>query len=46
MGTATSAGEAVGGWEPDGTFEPQVSADEAGSRMDAWRSVTDSVAAL
>ena len=44
LGMTGSPAEAVGGWEPDGTFEPQMSADEAASTLEAWRSVADAVA--
>ena len=40
-GAAATASEAVGTWTPAATYEPAVSADEAESRLTAWRAAAE-----
>jgi glycerol kinase len=42
-GAAADPCEAIGTWTPAAVYEPSVSADEAGTRLDAWRAAADAV---
>lgn len=46
IGDSASPHEAVGGWAPTATFEPRMSADEAGERLAAWNASASALADL
>jgi glycerol kinase len=46
LGAAATPSEAIGAWEPAAVYEPQVSRDEADSRLDDWRRAADATVAL
>ena len=45
-GAVADPREAIGTWAPAAVYEPAVSADEAATRLDAWRAAADAVIEL
>jgi len=41
IGAASDAAAAIGSWHPAAVFEPRISADEAGARLQRWRRVAE-----
>ena len=45
-GAAASAAEAIGAWSPAAVYEPAIGADEAESRLQAWRAAAQATCDL
>jgi len=45
-GGADTPAAAVGEWQPVGTFEPKMGADDAAERLERWRAAAAALAGL
>ena len=46
LGTAATAADAIGTWEPAAVYEPRANRDEADSRLEGWRRAAEATLSL